>query len=63
VGVRGRGLFLAVLGVVLVNLAIIYCYRRSTKREYNQNMQVHIDSAVNQYFALSQDKQLQYQMR
>lgn len=45
---------LLVIALILVNLLIWYCYRRSTKREMQGEMQMQIESAVSQYFALSQ---------
>jgi len=48
-------LVLIVLGLILANVVIVCCYRRYTKREMHQNMNVQIESAVSQYFALSKE--------
>ncbi len=51
----GAGTIVAlVIVLILINLLIWYCYRRSTKREMQGEMQMQIESAVSQYFALSQ---------
>lgn len=55
-GIRGSVIVMIVLVLILLNFIIVYCYRRHSKREMQQNMQVHIESAVSQYFALSQGK-------
>ena len=44
----------AVIGLILVNVVIVYCCRRRAKREMANEMQIQIESAVSQYFALSQ---------
>lgn len=53
-GIKGGVIVLIVLLLIIVNMFIVYCYRRSAKREMQQNMNVQIESAVSQYFALSQ---------
>jgi cbb3-type cytochrome oxidase subunit 3 len=53
-GIKGSVIVVIVLALILINFVIVYCYRRHSKREMQQNMQVHIESAVSQYFALSQ---------
>lgn len=40
--------------LIILNVIIIYCYRRHAKREMQGEMQMQIESAVSQYFALSQ---------
>lgn len=53
-GSMGAGtIVLIVLALIIVNFVIVYCYRRHSKREMQQNMHVQIESAVSQYFALS----------
>ena len=44
----------AVVGLILVNVLIVYCCRRRAKREMANEMQLQIESAVSQYFALTQ---------
>lgn len=54
----------AIVGVVvfliLLNVTIVYCYRRHSKREMQQEMNIQIESAVSQYFALSQKGETSY---
>jgi hypothetical protein len=40
--------------LILVNVLIVYCCRRKAKRDMNNEMQMQIESAVSQYFALTQ---------
>ena len=53
-GIRAGVIVSIVVILILVNLVIVYCYRRYSKREMNTEMQMQIESAVSQYFALSQ---------
>ncbi len=53
-GIRASVIVAIVVALVLVNVIIIYCYRRYSKREMQNEMQMQIESAVSQYFALSQ---------
>ena len=39
--------------LILVNVLIVYCCRRKAKRDMNNEMQMQIESAVSQYFALT----------
>ena len=39
--------------VILLNCMVVYCYRRHTKREMAAEMQMQIESAVNQYAQLA----------
>ena len=43
-----------VVGLLLLNVVIVYCYRRYARREMQKEMHVQIESAVSQYFALTQ---------
>lgn len=43
-----------VLGLILLNVVVVYCCRRRAKREMKNAMNVQIESQVSQYFALSQ---------
>ena len=43
-----------VVALILVNVLIVYCCRRKAKRDMNNEMQMQIESAVSQYFALTQ---------
>ena len=43
-----------VVALILVNVVIVYCCRRKAKRDMNNEMQMQIESAVSQYFALTQ---------
>lgn len=54
--VRGSMIILLIVFVIFLNVIIVYCYRRHTKRHIQQEMHVQIESAVSQYFALSQSK-------
>jgi len=40
--------------LILINVVIVYCCRRKAKRDMNNEMQMQIESAVSQYFALTQ---------
>ena len=53
-GIRGGVIVGIVVALIFVNILIVYCYRRSAKREMQGEMQMQIESAVSQYFALSQ---------
>jgi hypothetical protein len=39
-GIKGSVIVLIVFGLILLNVIIVYCYRRHSKREMQQNMQV-----------------------
>ena len=53
----GKGTILAIIVlVVLINVLLIYCYRRYTQREIKEEMQLQISSMMSQYFALSDTK-------
>ena len=56
-GIKGSVVVVLVLVLILVNVMIVYCYRRYSKREMQQDMKIQIESAVSQYFALSQRSQ------
>ena len=43
-----------VVALILLNVLIVYCCRRKAKRDMNNEMQMQIESAVSQYFALTQ---------
>lgn len=51
-GISILKLILIILGVVLLNVVLLLCYRRYAKKEVSDQMQMHINSAVSQYFAL-----------
>jgi hypothetical protein len=53
-GIRSGVIVAIVILLVLANIIIVYCYRRYSKREMQNEMQMQIESAVSQYFALSQ---------
>jgi hypothetical protein len=42
-----------VIALILINVVIVYCCRRKAKRDMNNEMQMQIESAVSQYFALT----------
>lgn len=42
-----------VVALILLNVLIVYCCRRKAKRDMNNEMQMQIESAVSQYFALT----------
>ena len=46
-------IILLVLFVILLNILIVYCYRRYSRKEMQSEMKMKIESAVNQYYALS----------
>ena len=52
-GVTRSVLVMIVLFLVVLNVLIILLYRRCQNRELKQNMQLQVNSAVSQYFALS----------
>lgn len=43
----------AVVAIIIVNLVVVYVCRRKAKREMQNDMVMQIESAVNQYYALS----------
>ena len=43
---------LAFLGVIVVNLAALYFYRRYSKKKISKELQRHVKTAVSQYFKL-----------
>ena len=53
-GVSGGTVAILVVVVIFINIVVMYCHRRHSKRELQSEMNVKIESAVNQYFALSQ---------
>ena len=53
-GIKGSVIVGIVIILVILNIIIVYCYRRYSKREMQNEMQMQIESAVSQYFALSQ---------
>jgi hypothetical protein len=52
-GVTRNILILVVVFLVLLNVGILMLYRRCQNREMKQDMQLQVNSAVSQYFALS----------
>lgn len=52
-GITGNILIVVVVLLVIVNLVMILLYRRCTNREMKDDMQLQVNSAVSQYFALS----------
>jgi uncharacterized protein YneF (UPF0154 family) len=53
-GVTANTIIFIVFGLIVLNIILIYCYRRHSQREMKENMRIHVNSAVSQYFALSQ---------
>lgn len=45
-GIRGGVVVVMVLALIFVNIIIVYCYRRYSKREMQQDMKMQIESAV-----------------
>lgn len=45
-GVTGTRMLWIVFGLILFNVVLIYCYRRFTKREMNEEMKMQVNSAV-----------------
>ena len=43
-----------IVALILINILIIYCYRRNSKREMNDKLHHEVNSAVSAYFALSE---------
>lgn len=52
-GITGNVLIFVVVLLVLVNILLIVLYKRCTKKELKEDMQLQVNSAVSQYFALS----------
>jgi len=44
--IRAGAIVALIIGLILVNVLIVYCYRRQTKREMQGEMQMQIESAV-----------------
>lgn len=55
-GIRGGVIVAIVTCLVLLNVVIVYCYRRYSRREMQSQMHMQIESAVSQYFAMSSNK-------
>lgn len=53
-GIQPTTIVYIVLGLIVLNVLLIYCYRRISQREMKEDMRMHVNSAVSQYFALSQ---------
>jgi len=51
---RPRTIIMIIALVIVVNLVIIYCYRRYAKKEMREEMQLQISSIMSQYLALSE---------
>jgi hypothetical protein len=56
-GIKGGVIVAIVIVLIILNILIVYCYRRFSKREMQSEMNMHIESAVSQYFALTQRDQ------
>lgn len=52
-GITANGLIVVVVLLVLVNLCLIVIYRKCSNKELQEDMQLQVNSAVSQYFALS----------
>jgi hypothetical protein len=53
-GITFKMIFMIVVGMVFLNLCLLFLYRRIQKREMKEDMKMQVNSAVSQYFALSQ---------
>jgi len=53
-GIKGGVIVAIVFVLIFLNMLIVYCYRRYSRREMQQEMNIQIESAVSQYFALTQ---------
>lgn len=53
-GIQGTTLVYIILGLIVLNILLIFCYRRISQREMKEDMRMQVNSAVSQYFALSQ---------
>lgn len=54
-GINTSTLLVIIVVLVVINVAIIVLYKRYAKKEMDKKIEMHINSAVSQYFAL-QDK-------
>lgn len=52
-GISGNVLIIVVIGLILLNVVLILLYRRCSNREMKEDMQLQVNSAVSNYFALS----------
>ena len=52
-GVNADVLIYVIVLLVVVNVALICLYRRCSNKEIKDDMQLQVNSAVSQYFALS----------
>ena len=52
-GVNADILIYVIVLLVVVNVILILCYRRCSNKEIKDDMQLQVNSAVSQYFALS----------
>ena len=52
-GITGNILIMVVVFLIIVNIVLILIYRKCSNREMKDDMQMQVNSAVSQYFALS----------
>jgi hypothetical protein len=45
-GISHGAIVFVVISLILLNITIVYCYRRHSKREIQQEMNIQIESAV-----------------
>ena len=56
-GSIGTGtIIMLVIALVLINALLIYCYRRATRREMKDEINMHMSAMMSQYFALADNK-------
>lgn len=53
-----RAVFMIIMGLFIVNLIIIFAYRKYLNKELDKDMKIQVSSAVSQYVALSQVPEL-----
>jgi len=57
-GVSGYLVVFAVIVVVLINMFLIYMYRKHNQKKVNEQLQAQVNSAVSQYFRLADNDPL-----
>jgi len=53
-GLSGKAIFGIIVAIIIINVVLIYLYRRYSRREMKEEMQLQISSMMSQYFALSE---------
>ncbi len=55
-GISRTTILLLISGVIAINLLIIFCYWKYTRREMQQEVQLQVSSIMSQYMAMAEKK-------